>query len=126
MQLCRYVSQVMTNGVIYLGAPMGECCPVPFASIPSQATPFIAPYWIDNDPSMRGNVSYEIHAGNGPLLQLVNDHISSSQNVTFCGTWMMVAYWWDVPELFLEDMVRCYTCANINLLVLCYGHSRRS
>lgn len=95
----------MANGVIYLGAAMGECCPVPFTSVPSQATPFIAPYWIDNDPSVGGNVSYEIH-GDGPLLQLVSDYISSSQNRTFCGTWMVVAYWWDVPELFFEDLVR--------------------
>ena len=93
----------MADGLIYIDAETGVCCPIPFNSIPSGSTPFIAPYWIDNDPSMGGNVSYEIHQGGSPMLKLVSDYISSNQSRQFCGTWMMMAYWWDVPELFVES-----------------------
>ena len=98
------------NGLIYIDSPTGECCPLDFTELPSGATPFIAPYWIDGDPSVRGNVSYEVHTAGSPLLRNVSDYVSSSQSVRFSGTWMMVAYWWDVPELFLDDTVRQSTC----------------
>ena len=95
----------MANGIIYIGIHFGECCPVSFNELPPGTTPFIAPYWIDSDSSVRGNVSYEAHGTNSSLLQRVSDYISVSQNLSFSGTWMMVAYWWDVPELFLDDTV---------------------
>ena len=95
----------MANGVIYIGKHFGECCPLPFNQLPPGTTPFIAPYWIDSDPSVKGNVSYEVHGTNSPLLQRVSDYISVSQNLSFSGTWMMVAYWWDLPELFLDETV---------------------
>ena len=95
----------MANGIIYVGTNFGECCPLCFDELQCGTTPFIAPYWIDSDPSVRGNVSYEAHGTNSSLLQQVSDYISVSQNLSFNGTWMMVAYWWDVPELFLDDTV---------------------
>ena len=104
--VCFWFQQVFANGVIYIDSPIGECCPFDFSELSLEATPFIAPYWIDNDLSVRGNVSYEVHGAESLLLREVSDYISSSQNVTFSGTWMMVAYWWDVPELFLDDSVR--------------------
>ena len=58
---------------------------------------FIAPYWVDNDPSMGGSVSYEVHTGNSSLLSQVSNVISSTEAVEFSGTWMLVAYWLDVP-----------------------------
>ena len=104
--VCFWFQQVFANGLIYIDSPSGKCCPLDFSEVPLEATPFIAPYWIDNDLSVRGNVSYEVHGAESLLLREVSDYISSSQNVTFSGTWMMVAYWWDVPELFLDDSVR--------------------
>ena len=96
----------MANGLLYLDSSMGECCPLDFSQIPSGSTPFIAPFWVDSDPSVRGNVSYEVHPSPcSPLVQLVSDYISVSEGVDFCGTWMMVAYWWDMPELFLDYTV---------------------
>ena len=95
----------MTNGIFYIGNHFGECCPSRFEDLPPGTTPFIAPYWVDSDPSVRGNVSYEVHNTSSPLLQQVSDYVSVSQNVSFSGTWMVVAYWWDVPELFLDDTV---------------------
>ena len=95
----------MANGVIYIDSDAGECCPLEFDFLPDGTTPFFAPYWIDNDPSVKGNVSYEVHTTGSPLINQVSDHISSSQSVQFNGTWMVVAFWWDVPELFLDDSV---------------------
>ena len=95
----------MANGVIYIDSDSGECCPVAFVDLPDGTTPFIAPFWVDNDPSVRGNVSYEVHTTGSPLLNRVSDYISSNQGVQFRGTWMMVAFWWDVPELFLDETV---------------------
>ena len=107
----------MANGLIYIDKRTGECCPMRFENIPARTTPFIAPYWIDNDPSLRGNVSYEVHTTGSPLLNQVNDYISSNQNAQFRGTWMMVAFWWDVPELFLEDTVS--TSEVVHLIIVC-------
>ena len=106
----------MANGVIYIGKHFGECCPLPFNQLPPGTTPFIAPYWIDSDPSVRGNVSYEAHGTNSSLLQQVSDYISVSQSLSFSGTWMMVAYWWDVPELFLDDTVST-ECVVVSCLI---------
>ena len=90
----------MANGIIYVGRHFGECFPLCFNELQCGTTPFIAPYWIDSDPSVRGNVSYEAHGTNSSLLQQVSDY---SQNLSFNGMWMMVAYCWDVPELFLDQ-----------------------
>ena len=116
--------QIMVNGVIYIGRSYGECCPLKFTALPLDATPFIAPYWIDSDPSVRGNVSYEVHTGNTSLLQQVSDYISSNQSVEFSGTWMIVAYWWDVPELFLDDTVSFEYAQNAICHVICDLHNQ--
>ena len=65
---------------------------------------FIAPYWVDNDPSMGGSVSYEVHSGTNSLLNQVSNGISRIEGVEFSGTWMLVAYWLDVP-LFSQPLV---------------------
>ena len=62
-------------------------------------TPFLAPYWIDNDPSVAGLVSYEVFSGDSTQLNEVSDYISQSQCVQFSGTWMLVAEWDDVPPI---------------------------
>ena len=105
----------MANGIIYIDSPVGELHPKPFMCLPPRTTPIIAPYWIDNDPSVGGNVSYEVHTTGSPLLRNVSDYISSNQHVRFTGTWMMVAYWWDVPELFLNNTVRQSTCMKLHI-----------
>jgi len=71
----------MANGIIYVGRNFGQCCPLYFNELQCGTTPFVAPYWIDSDPSVRGNVlyvSYEVHTGNTLLLQQVSNYISSN------------------------------------------------
>ena len=100
-----FTSQVTTNGIIYFGQPAVECCPVRFQDLRSDAVAFVAPYWIDNDPSVQGSVSYEALIQGDPLVQEVSDFISKSQGTVFSGEWMLVAFWLDVPEAFLEEQV---------------------
>ena len=82
-----------------------ECCPIRFDRLQAGASAFVTPYWIDNDPSVQGNVSYEVHARGSSYLQDVNDFISRDQDIEFRGVWMLVGFWWDVPEVFIEEQV---------------------
>ena len=103
--------QVTTNGRITIGEPAIQCCPVRFEDIHVGATAFIAPYWIDNNPSIRGNVSYSVFSQDSELLLTVSNFIAKSQQTSFIGTWMLVAFWRDVPEALLEQ-VRHYNCCS--------------
>ena len=94
---------------------MGVIAPKPFSELASGTTSFTTPYWVDNDPSQGGSVSYEVHTGSSPLLSQVSDYISSSQSVEFSGTWMLVAYWLNVPE-FGSDKVSQVDCTDICML----------
>ena len=107
--MCTYIMylQVTANGIFYIDSSRiyyGQ--PTKFSMLPQGSSPFIAPYWFDNDPSSQGNVSYEIHSGSSFLLTQVSEYISNRERVQFSGTWMVVAYWLDVPELFSEEVVR--------------------
>ena len=101
--------QVISNGVVFFNTPFEmDYYPAEFAYIHidyGDISPFIAPYWIDNDPSLGGNVSYEVHTGSSPLLSRVSDYISSSQSVEFSGTWMLVVDWFDLPLWSFNDTV---------------------
>ncbi|CAI8026301.1 Deleted in malignant brain tumors 1 protein [Geodia barretti] len=99
---------VTTNGVITLGVPALECCPVRFEDIHFGAAAFVSPYWIDNDPSIEGNVSYSVVVRDNELLQTVSNYIAQSQRISFNGTWMLIAYWLDVPEALLKQQVNSY------------------
>ena len=93
------------NGIILINSSSGVSFPTPFSMLPQGSTPFIAPYWFDNDPSSHGNVSYEIHSISSLLLTQVSEYISNRESTQFTGNWMVVAYWLDVPELFSESVV---------------------
>ena len=105
LSVVSLILQVNTNGVITLGEPAVECCPVRFEDIQFGAAAFVTPYWIDNDPSSQGNVSYSVFVRGSEQLQKVSSFISQSQRTSFIGTWMLVAYWLDVPEALLERQV---------------------
>ena len=47
---------------------------------------------------MEGAVWYEVHTTGSPLLQQVNSFISSHEEISFGGTWMLVAEWNEVRE----------------------------
>ena len=97
--------QVTSDGVITIGEEAIECCPIRFDRIQVGASAFVAPYWIDNDPSTQGSVSYKVYAQGSPSLELVSDFISSDLSIEFSGVWMLVAFWQDVPEVFFEEQV---------------------
>ena len=113
--------QVHSNGFIYIDSRIGLLRPRPFGSIASE--PFIAPYWVDNDPSMGGNVSYEVHTGDSPSLNRVSCSISRRENVDFRGTWMLVVFWFNVPVFEDNNMVsRIFMqLLNVHLNILLHG-----
>ena len=104
MSIASSLLQVTTNGIITLGEPAVQCCPVRFEDIQIGTPAFVAPYWIDNDPSIQGNVSYSVFVQGDQLLE-VSSFISRTQRTSFRGTWMVVAFWLDVPEALLEQHV---------------------
>ena len=68
-----------------------ECCPIRFDRIQVGASAFVTLYWIDNDPSIQGSVSYKVHAQGSTSLEDVNAFISRNQGNEFSGVWMLVA-----------------------------------
>lgn len=83
-----------------------EFSPYEFSAVSVQypdTKPFVAPYWIDNDLSVGGNVSYGVFTGESALLDEVSNFISISESIEFSGTWMLVAYWIDVPFFGSSD-----------------------
>lgn len=104
--------QVTTNGMITFGEPSVECCPVRFEDIPSTSVPFVAPYWIDNDPSIGGNVSYAVFQS-GSVIDDVSLFLSSVEGTLFRGIWMLVAYWEDLPESLLAEQVIIFLSSKI-------------
>jgi hypothetical protein len=114
---------VHTNGLIVINGQVELLSPRMFSMIVSGS--FIAPYWVDNDPSMGGSVSYEVHEGDSPLLRRVSCSISSREDFGFSGTWMLVVYWFNVP-LFDTTMTSTYqgiliTGGNDSYAVFIYG-----
>jgi len=58
----------------------------------------VALFWADHDPRPSGQISYEVHTSNTPVMSEVSTFVSLQQNINFVGTWMIVAEWNSVPE----------------------------
>ena len=91
------IIQVHENGLIFFDGLTGVTAPQSINSIPFGSASFVAPYWVDNDPSSGGIISFEVHTGSSPLLRQVSQHVSNYRGSQFCGTWMLVADWFAVP-----------------------------
>ena len=91
--------------MITIGEEAIQCCPIRFDRIQAGTTAFVAPYWIDNDPSVQGSVTYQVFTQGNLSLELVSDYISRDRSIDFNGVWMLVAIWYDVPEVFFEEQV---------------------
>ena len=87
-------SQVITNGYLSLGSRYIDFTPRRFP-----ADDFIiAPFWSDVDIRSVGDISYEIHTSSTAAMSLVSTFISQRQQIDFTGTWMLIAYWNNVPR----------------------------
>lgn len=58
----------------------------------------MALFWADHDPRPSGQISYEVHTSNTPVMSEVSTFVSLQQNINFVGTWMLLAEWNSVPE----------------------------
>lgn len=59
----------------------------------------VAPFAADVDPSHGGTVSYQEYSSPtyASLLRQVSTFVRNNQNTYFAGTWMFIAYWYNVP-----------------------------
>ncbi len=62
----------------------------------------LAVFWNDHDPRMNSEVQYNVYSiDEGTLaehyLNTVSRHVSKQEEKNFTGTWMIVAYWKQVP-----------------------------
>ena len=90
----------MEDGIIIFGQPSENLTPNKLSAVSADhlgTNPFVAPYWIENDLSVGGDVSYAVFSGNSTTLIQVSNFISSHEGVNFSGTWMLVAKWDSVP-----------------------------
>lgn len=110
------MAQVETNGYFSFDNGFGEYDP--YAIVPRNRTlnpdlpferhpPIVAPYWLDNDLTLGGNATYEVHTSTSRHMEQVSNFISNKENELFSGVWMLVAQWTDIP-LFGRDQVKRY------------------
>ena len=53
----------------------------------------IAPFWSNADLQQEGSVSWKVFNSSDNETAQVNGFISTNQNYSFTGTWMLVAHW---------------------------------
>ena len=105
--------QVSTNGYFSLGTTPSEASLTRFSS--SQPRSIIAPFAADIDTKHNGYVTYSLFAGGSSDIETVSSYIRTELEVSFYGTWMLVAEWHDVA-LYGESS---HTVSN-------YGHLLQS
>ena len=108
--------------MITVGEEAIQCCPIRFDRIQAGAAAFVAPYWIDNDPFVQGNVTYEVFTDNSSLKN-VSEYISRDQSIDFTGVWMLAAIWYDVPEVFFEERVGHFIHITLHILIYVFQYS---
>ena len=58
----------------------------------------IAVFLSDHDARFSGSIRYKTYDSDSKNLDTVSRFVQSRQNVTFKGTWMIIAEWRDVPQ----------------------------
>ena len=93
------------DGQIFINRAAVGGFPTYFSFLPPSTPSFIASFWLTGDITVgRGNVSYEVHTTSTSLLRQVSDYVSRNQSVPFVGSWMMIAFWSEVPEKFVTSV----------------------
>lgn len=88
-----------TNGLVSFGRSVTVSDPVlfPGSSAIIAHSYIVAPYWADFDTTSDGSVSWWIEE-DSTSVEFVSTVIQSQfEDEDFIGTWMLVAYWEDVP-----------------------------
>ena len=65
----------------------------------------VAPFWDDHDNRPLGQVSYEVHSAQTPLVEEVSYFLTQKMDTYFLATWMLLAEWNDVPPFGLTTTV---------------------
>ena len=60
----------------------------------------VAPFWVEHNARVDGQVSYEVHnsSNSNPILHQVSLFINRKLNNDFLGSWMIIGEWRDIPE----------------------------
>ena len=82
-----------SNGILSFGTSYNPFSNSQFTS--TSQNYLIAPFWDDINIVNGGTISYEIFES-GYLLDQVNSFIRARRPTTFRGTWMLVAYYYEV------------------------------
>ena len=88
--------KVSSNGLLSFDKSLDFFRPILFPNS-SQYSYIVAPFWADHDPRPAGQVSYEVHQEDADL-STVNRFLKQHTGTEFEGSWMLVAYWDNVPE----------------------------
>jgi len=65
----------------------------------------IAPFWTDSDITNGvGEVFYRVYEDSEPL-SWVSTYVSQQEQVSFSGTWMLIAEWNNVPQYLGETTI---------------------
>ena len=89
--------QVSSNGLLSFNRSTNFFNPVLFPNSTSYSY-IVAPFWADHDPRPAGQISYAVYSTNSEVLSTVNRFIRQQTGTNFEGSWMLVAYWDNIPE----------------------------
>ena len=92
-----------SNGVLSFRQPFSKYATVPF---PFATEILIAPFWIDVDIQLAGQVSYRFSTDQS-LLDAAQVLINESLNVYFSPAFLFIATWDKVPQLREDLSVVC-------------------
>ena len=91
------VMQVSGNGLLSFNRSTNFFSPVLFPNSTSYSY-IVAPFWADHDPRPAGQISYAVYSTNSEVLSTVSRFIRQQTGTNFEGSWMLLAYWDNVPE----------------------------
>ena len=121
----HWLLQISTNGHFSFGSQFNVISEQPFPLFNEYV---IAPFWQDLLTHLgNGTVYYEIHQCGNPLsltlLERVSSFISYRENVSFQGSWMLVAHWEDFHDFNLRHLqVKKWISHKIVFIVLDISH----
>ena len=112
--ISNYIFQVSSNGYLAMGRIIGYS---EIGDIPTPGISIVAPFAANTDLTRTGSVRWKTFFSHNAGTTFISAYISSRLGVSFNGTWMLIVYWYDVPQ-YLGSTVRAKKYFSIIIMTL--------
>jgi hypothetical protein len=111
---------ISSNGLLSFERSFTSHTPVRFSTSDTYRY-LVAPFWDDHDNRPLGQVSYEVHSAQTPLVEEVSYFLTQKMDTYFLATWMVLAEWNDVPPFGLTTTTNTYQAIIISNNIKSYA-----